>query len=197
MQETCPRTSIFFCSNALIALARSLCKCLLAVLLSPNLDDLPPRCDGRETVSCMVGSSCIMGGLVSDRFRIVNGVSTVFRACVVDRIPALHHRSVRQVALQSCLLFLHLLRDLALMVWDRVCFLQHRIHRHTSCNLTGPICYTTVFLCCVCVGLLVFVCSVAPLAQGCFGSNLCIALTFGFSERALKNQRGYLYGQGN
>ena len=24
---------------------------------------------------------------VSDRFRIVNGVSTVFRACVVDRIP--------------------------------------------------------------------------------------------------------------
>ena len=31
--------------------------------------------------------SRIMGGLVSDRLRIVNGVSTVFRACVVDRIP--------------------------------------------------------------------------------------------------------------
>ena len=28
----------------------------------------------------------IMLGLVSDRFRIVNAVSTVFRACVVDRI---------------------------------------------------------------------------------------------------------------
>ena len=29
----------------------------------------------------------IMGGSWSDRFRIVNGVSTVFRARVVDRIP--------------------------------------------------------------------------------------------------------------
>ena len=47
---------------------------------SPNLDDLPLRCDGCETVSCVVGS-------VSDRFRIVNGVSSVFRACAVDRIP--------------------------------------------------------------------------------------------------------------
>ena len=56
--------------------------------LSPNLDDLPLRC---ETVSCVVGSSSdwsrIGLGWVSDRFRIVNGVSTVFRACVVDRIP--------------------------------------------------------------------------------------------------------------
>ena len=55
---------------------------------SPNVDDLPLRCDGCETVSCVVGScsdhSRIM---VSDRFRIVNGVSTVFRACAVDRIP--------------------------------------------------------------------------------------------------------------
>ena len=47
---------------------------------SPNLDDLPLRCDGCETVSCV-------GGSWSDRFRIVNGVSTVFRARVVDRIP--------------------------------------------------------------------------------------------------------------
>ena len=58
---------------------------------SPNLDDLPLRCDACETVSCVVGSSSdhgrIMGGSFSDRFRIVNGVSTVFRACVVDRIP--------------------------------------------------------------------------------------------------------------
>ena len=58
---------------------------------SPNLDDLPLRCDGCETVSCVVGSCSdhvrIMGGSWSDRFRIVNGVSTVFRACVVDRIP--------------------------------------------------------------------------------------------------------------
>ena len=29
----------------------------------------------------------IMGGSCSDRFRIVNGASTVFRACAVDRIP--------------------------------------------------------------------------------------------------------------
>ena len=29
----------------------------------------------------------IMVGSCSDRFRIVNGVSTVFRACAVDRIP--------------------------------------------------------------------------------------------------------------
>ena len=58
---------------------------------SPNLDDLPLRCDGCETVSCVVGLCSdhgrIMGGSFSDRFRIVNGVSTVFRACVVDRIP--------------------------------------------------------------------------------------------------------------
>ena len=58
---------------------------------SPNLDDLPLRCDGCETVSwcgrIMVGYARIMVGSWSDRFRIVNGVSTVFRACVVDRIP--------------------------------------------------------------------------------------------------------------
>ena len=56
---------------------------------SPNLDDLPLRCDGCETVSCVVGSCSDHVGLgsVSDRFRIVNGVSTVFRLCAVDRIP--------------------------------------------------------------------------------------------------------------
>ena len=61
---------------------------------SPNLDDLPLRCDGCETVSCVVGSCSdhgrIMVGSVgswSDRFRIVNRVSPVFRACAVDRIP--------------------------------------------------------------------------------------------------------------
>ena len=54
---------------------------------SPNLDDLPLRCDGCETVSCVVGSCSDMLGSCSDRFRIVNGVSSVFRACVVDRIP--------------------------------------------------------------------------------------------------------------
>ena len=58
---------------------------------SPNLDDLPLRCDGCETVSCVVGSCSdharIMVGSWSDRFRIVNGVSPVFRACAVDRIP--------------------------------------------------------------------------------------------------------------
>ena len=65
--------------------------CFSIQSLSPNLDDLPLRCDGCETVSCVVGSSSdhprIGLGSVSDRFRIVNGVSTVFRACVVDRIP--------------------------------------------------------------------------------------------------------------
>ena len=58
---------------------------------SPNLDDLLLRCDGCETVSCVVGSWAdhgrIMVGSCSDRFRIVNGVSIVFRACAVDRIP--------------------------------------------------------------------------------------------------------------
>ena len=58
---------------------------------SPNLDDLPLRCDGCETVSCVVGSWSDHGriglGSWSDRFRIVNGVSSVFRACAVDRIP--------------------------------------------------------------------------------------------------------------
>ena len=54
---------------------------------SPNVDDLPLRCDGCETVSCVVGSWSIMVGSFSDRFRIVNGVSSVFRACAVDRIP--------------------------------------------------------------------------------------------------------------
>ena len=54
---------------------------------SPNVDDLPLRCDGCETVSCVVGSFSDILGSFSDRFRIVNGVSTVFRACVVDRIP--------------------------------------------------------------------------------------------------------------
>ena len=58
---------------------------------SPNLDDVPLRCDGCETVSCVVGSWSDHGriglGPWSDRFRIVNGVSSVFRACAVDRIP--------------------------------------------------------------------------------------------------------------
>ena len=58
---------------------------------SPNVDDLPLRCDGCETVSCVVGSfsdhSRTMVGSWPDRFRIVNGVSSVFRACAVDRIP--------------------------------------------------------------------------------------------------------------
>ena len=57
---------------------------------SPNLDDLPLRCDGCETVSCVVGSCS--DHVNSDHARIgsalhVNGVSTVFRACAVDRIP--------------------------------------------------------------------------------------------------------------
>ena len=54
---------------------------------STNVDDLPLLCDGCETVSCVVGSCSDHGRIWSDRFRIVNGVSTVFRACVVDRIP--------------------------------------------------------------------------------------------------------------
>ena len=54
---------------------------------SPNLDDLPLLCDGCETVSCVVGSCSDHVRIWSDRFRIANGVSTVFRACVVDRIP--------------------------------------------------------------------------------------------------------------
>ena len=45
------------------------------------------RCDGCETVSCVVGSFSDVVGSCSDRFRIVNGVPTVFRACVGDRIP--------------------------------------------------------------------------------------------------------------
>ena len=51
---------------------------------SPNLDDLPLRCDGCETVSCVVGSFSDHG---SDRFRIVNGVSSVFRALRSTEFP--------------------------------------------------------------------------------------------------------------
>ena len=62
---------------------------------SPNLDDLPLRCDGCETVSCVVdhdGLVCgrIMGGSCSDHGRIGHckcSVSPVFHACAVDRIP--------------------------------------------------------------------------------------------------------------
>ena len=43
--------------------------------------------DGLVCGRVMVGYGRIMVGSWSDRFRIVNGVSTVFRACVVDRIP--------------------------------------------------------------------------------------------------------------
>ena len=57
---------------------------------SLNLADLPLRCDGCETVSCVVGSWAdhgrIMLGSWSDRFGIVNGVSPAFRVCAVDRI---------------------------------------------------------------------------------------------------------------
>ena len=53
---------------------------------------IPLRCDGCETVSCVVGSFSDHGQIIlgpwSDRFRIVNGVSSVFRACAVDRIPS-------------------------------------------------------------------------------------------------------------
>ena len=48
--------------------------CFSIQSLSPNLDDLPLRCDGCETVSGVVGSwsdhGRIMVGLVSDHGRI-------------------------------------------------------------------------------------------------------------------------------
>ena len=64
--------------------------CFSIQSLSPNLDDLPLRCDGCDGLVC--GRICsdhprIILGSVSDRFRIVNGASTVFRVCAVDRIP--------------------------------------------------------------------------------------------------------------
>ena len=43
--------------------------------------------DGLVCGRIMFGYVRIMLGSFSDRFRIVNGVSSVFRACVVDRIP--------------------------------------------------------------------------------------------------------------
>ena len=61
--------------------------CFSIQCASPNVDDLPLRCDGCETSRVWSDHPRIILGLVSDRFRIVNGVSTVFRACVVDRIP--------------------------------------------------------------------------------------------------------------
>ena len=55
---------------------------------SPNLDDLPLRCDGCETVSCVVGSCSDHGRIILGSVpHCVNGVSPVFRAFVVDRIP--------------------------------------------------------------------------------------------------------------
>ena len=65
--------------------------CFSGQSASPNVDDLPLRCDGCETVSCVVGSCSDHGRIIlgsfSDRFRIVNVVSPVFRAFLVDRIP--------------------------------------------------------------------------------------------------------------
>ena len=62
--------------------------CFSIQSLSPNLDDLPLRCDGCETVSCVVGSW-------ADHVRIMLGSvphckwgAPVFRACAVDRIPS-------------------------------------------------------------------------------------------------------------
>ena len=77
--------------NAFVRDSRCTKHCFSRQNVSPNVDDLPVRCDGCETVSCVVGSFSdhvrIILGPWSDRFRIVNGVSSVFRACAVDRIP--------------------------------------------------------------------------------------------------------------
>ena len=54
---------------------------------SPNLDDLPLRCDGCETVSCVVGSCSDHARIMVGSVPHCNGVSPVFRACAVDRIP--------------------------------------------------------------------------------------------------------------
>ena len=55
---------------------------------SPNVDDLPLcGATGARRSRVWSGHARIMVGSVSDRFRIVNGVSSVFRACAVDRIP--------------------------------------------------------------------------------------------------------------
>ena len=54
---------------------------------STNVDDLPLLCDGCQTVSCVVRSCSDHGPIWSDRFRIIHGLSTFFRACVVDKIP--------------------------------------------------------------------------------------------------------------
>ena len=51
---------------------------------SPNVDDLPLRCDGCETVSCVVGSCSDHGRIFSDRFRIVNGGVNSF-SCMCGR----------------------------------------------------------------------------------------------------------------
>ena len=55
---------------------------------SPSLDDLY-LCGATVARRSRVWSDHgrIMGGSWSDRFRIVNGVSPVFRAFAVDRIP--------------------------------------------------------------------------------------------------------------
>ena len=67
---------------------------------SPNLDDLPLRCDGCETVSCVVGSW-------SDRFRIVGATISDAVACSsivfcnsvsADRIVMAASRLLRAVA---------------------------------------------------------------------------------------------------
>ena len=56
--------------------------CFAIQSVSPNVDDLPLRCDGCETVSCVVG----VVGSWSDHSRInarphCKWVSTVFRLC--------------------------------------------------------------------------------------------------------------------
>ena len=54
---------------------------------SPNVDDLPLRCDGCESVSCVVGSFSDHGRIMVGSVPHCKWVSSVFRACAVDRIP--------------------------------------------------------------------------------------------------------------
>ena len=65
---------------------------------SPNLDDLPLRCDGCETVSCVVGSwsdrfrcvSCMCGrqnSIVICNCRIVPAMQMALQVVLVEELP--------------------------------------------------------------------------------------------------------------
>ena len=62
---------------------------------SPNVDDLPLRCDGCETVSCVVGSFSDHGRIILESFldhsRIGSAMYMGLQVVLVDELPMEFH----------------------------------------------------------------------------------------------------------